>query len=431
VPGTRAAPRPEPRTVPALGEDAVMAMITPGARARQSRRLLVYVHVPFCASKCHFCDWVVGYDKDELLDRGSLRERYVDALCTQIRSYGTGLSRLGYVVTNVYWGGGTPTRLTPEQLRQIQRVLRKTFDLSEVGEYTAECSPETLTERHLEELLEGGLNRISIGVQSFDDSVLRRMGRAHDARGAFDAIELVRRAGLPNYNIDLITGFPEQSAESVLDSVRHAIELVVPHISLYMFREFAEDLVAVRQVRSSKRRQATREERAAVYMHAKALLESAGYDEYMVGYYAREPRFRFDGESYYFGMAGDFVGFGAGASSTLGRCALRSGEPSRYGNADVRRFIEQPLALAAAPLALIPDDVFTSVTFKAFATPGGIRFARWLDHFGFSFTSFRDSRPGIRKWFHEQEQRGARFIETEHGIALTPETRAKTMIWRQ
>ena len=416
---------------PPVGLETIMKMIAPGVRDRASKRLLVYLHVPFCASKCHFCDWVVGYDKRELLAAGDLRRRYVDALCTQIQSYGPRLSRLGYVVTNIYWGGGTPTRLEPEQFRDVHRALRDVFDLTRVRENTAECSPETVTASHLDALIEGGLNRISVGVQSFNDTVLRRMGRAHDAQGAVDAIRLITRAGLDNYNIDLITGFPEQSEDAVLDSVRRTIDLGVPHVSLYMFREFAEALVAVKQVQAGFRSQASCEERAALYKSAKELFEKAGYEEYIVGYFALEPRFRFDGETYYFGMMGDFVGFGAGASSTLGRCALRSGEASRYGGANLAAFVDRPLDMVAGPLAVMPDELYLNLFFKAFALPEGLRFNRWLDHFGFTFASFRDARPGITRWFDEQEASGARFVETEGGIALTPETWIDTMIWRR
>lgn len=418
--------RPDPQ----VGIETVMNLVTPGARARRSKRLLIYLHVPFCASKCHFCDWVVGYDKKQLLDGGDLRQRYVDALCTEIRAYGPRLTALGYVPTNVYWGGGTPTRLTPGQLHEVSTALEESMDLSSVIEHTAECSPDTVTPEHLEMLIGRGLNRISVGVQSFDDAILRRMGRTHDARSALAAIDLFERSGLHNYNIDLITGFPRQPAEAVLDSVRQAIDLGVPHVSLYMFREFAEELVAVKQMHSA-RRATSREERAAVYLAAKDLLEAAGYDEYMVGYYAREPEHRFDGESYYFGMAGDFVGFGAGASSTLGRCALRSGEPSRYGSAQVGRFVESPLDMLAGPLAFLGDELYLNVYFKAFAMPEGLRFDRWLDQFGVSFSEFRESRPAIRRWFEEQELAGARFVETEDAIALSPETLVGTMMWRR
>jgi oxygen-independent coproporphyrinogen-3 oxidase len=392
--------------------------------------LLVYLHVPFCSAKCHFCDWVVGYDKAELLDARNLRDSYVEALCQQIATYGAAIAAFGYQVTNVYWGGGTPTRLSAGHLAEIHAAMADAFDLSTVLEHTAECSPETLTVEHLEQWCASGLNRLSIGVQSFDDTVLRRMGRPHSAETAECAIERARAVGVQNLNIDLIVGFPEQDRDSVLASVRRAIALDVPHLSVYMFREFATGLVAARQVQAGWRRQSSRTDRVATYWAAKSLLEEAGYHEYMVGYFAREPRFEFDGEKYYFGLVGDYFGFGAGASSTIGRCALRSGEASRYGAAQVRPYLDNPLAMNGSPLGSLPDEVYLQSYFKAFAQPEGIRFERWLDQFGFPFHELTAGRPRIRQWFSEIEEAGGRFVETSDGIALSDDTRWDVMLWR-
>ena len=409
----------------------IMRLVRPGVRARRSKRLLIYLHVPFCSSKCHFCDWVVGYPTPDLVNTGGLRQQYVDALCAQIRSYGPRLAELGYQVTNIYWGGGTPTRLAPEQLARIQSELDAVFDLSPVVEHTAECSPETVTSQHLETWLRAGLTRISVGVQSFDDDVLRRMGRAHNASGAVEALALFRKTGLRNFNIDLITGFPDQRTEVVIESIRQTIDLGVPHVSLYMFREFSPELVAVGQVRQGHRVQTPRQQRAETYMKAKAVLEAAGYEEYVVGYFALKPEFRFDGEQYYFSLAGDYFGFGAGASSTIGRFSLRSGDSSRYGGAQVRAFIAQPTRMLAAPLESLPDALYLSAYFKVFATREGVRFTRWSDQFGFDFRIFRAERPAIQAWFTEQESGGACFIETERSISLSSETWTETMMWRQ
>jgi oxygen-independent coproporphyrinogen-3 oxidase len=366
-----------------------------------------------------------------LLDARQLRDSYVSALTEQIRAYGPALAEFGYDVTNVYWGGGTPTRLSPEQIGMVNDALRSVIDLSHVQEYTAECSPETVTMAHLDTWLSSGLNRVSVGVQSFDDTVLRRMGRPHNAQVALECIELFRRVGIENFNIDLIVGFPDQHQGTVIESVKKAIDLGVPHISLYMFREFSTDLVAVRQVRAGWRGQVSREERAAVYRSAKERMEKAGYQEYMVGYFAREPRFEFDGEKYYFGMEGDYFGLGAGASSTIGRCGLRSGEASRYGSAQVRAFLERPSDMLCSPLAALPDEVYMQTYLKAFATREGLRFGKWLDQFGFSFTTFRSARPGIQCWFADMERNGARFVETPEGIALSEDTWLDTMMWRR
>ena len=423
--------RPSDANSIALQPRTIMQLVTPGIRARRSRRLLVYLHVPFCSSKCHFCDWVVGYDTKDLINTAELRDQYVEALSRQIEAYGPRLQELRYEVTNVYWGGGTPTRLTPRHLELLQERLSSVFDLSPLIEHTAECSPETLSDEHITAFQRGGLNRISIGVQSFNDSVLRRMGRAHNAKCAIQAIELARRRGLCNLNIDLIAGFPDLTRAVLLDSVRKAIELEIPHISLYLFREVAEVLVSVRQTVAGYRRQESRQERESAYMAAKTLLEEAGYDQYMVGYFARAPEFAFDAEDFYFSQRGDYFGFGAGAASTIGRWSLKSTETTRYGNSNVREFVEAPEKMAAAPVRSMPDDVYLQSYFKVFATKEGLRFDRWLDHLGFDFREFRTSRPTIGQWFRDREAEGARFVETTKGISLTPETWVTSMIWRR
>ena len=288
-----------------------------------------------------------------------------------------------------------------------------------------------MTADHLAVLREYGLNRVSAGAQSFDPQILRRMGRAHSADQVSKAVQLFYDAGLRNYNLDLITGFPGQSRESSLDSVRRAVEAGVPHLSLYMFREFAGDLVSVKQVRSGHSSQGSPEDRYGAYLEAKVFLETAGYEEYLVGYFAKGREYRFDSEDYYFSLRGDYFGFGAGAGTVLGRCVLKSGDPSRYGNSQVRDFIENPLPMNAGPAWAMPDVLFTDGYFKAFATRDGIRFDRWDDQFGFSFQAFRAKRPGIRQWFAEREAQGAVFVEDDKGIALTEETRLDTMIWRR
>ncbi len=411
--------------------ESVVKLITPGARARRNKTLLLYIHVPFCSSKCHFCDWVVGIDTADLIDTGNLRASYVDALCKQIEYYGPVISSLGYTATNLYWGGGTPTRLTPEQITRVHQTLARVVDLSHVAEHTAECSPETVTADHLEAFTRAGLNRISAGAQSFDPQILRRMGRAHSADQIGEAMRLFRSAGIKNFNLDLITGFPEQSADSSIDSIQRAIDDGVPHLSLYMFREFAEELVSVQQVKRGHREQRSREERAAGYYAAKQRLEAAGYEEYVVGYFAKAPEFRFDGEDYYFAIRGDSFGFGAGGNSLIGRCFLKTGNPSRYGDANVRAFIADPLAMFAVPTAVMPPPFYTVGTFKAFATRDGIRFDRFEDQFGIDFRALRDRMPKLREWFSEREREGAVFVETADRIALSPETWVPTMMFRQ
>jgi oxygen-independent coproporphyrinogen-3 oxidase len=400
-------------------------------RQRQTKDLLLYIHVPFCTSKCHFCDWVVGYDKADLVDRGELRAQYVEALKIQIRGYAPLLNRMGLRITNLYWGGGTPTRLTPRQMASIFDCLAESVDLTHLAEHTVECSPETVTAEHLDVLRARNLNRASAGAQSFDPAILRKMGRAHSADQIWNAVALFRAAGLNNFNLDLIIGFPSQDRESALASVQAAIDAGVPHLSLYMFREFSEVLISVKQVAAGIIEQSSREERARSYWAAKTLLESHGYEEYIVGYFARSETYYFDCEDFYFSYRGDYFGFGAGATSALGQFGLRSGEGGRYGNSHVRSFIDDPLSMMAVPATHMPDTVCTEGLFKAFTTLEGIDYRRWNDLVGQDFHTFLDSRPGVQKWFEELNSAGACFITDDRGIRLSEETRVSSMMWRR
>src|SRR5262249_44798853 len=160
-------------------------------------------------------------------------------------------------------------------------------------------------------------------VQSFDERILRRMGRAHDARQAESTVKLFHSYPLRSFNVDLITGFPGQTEETVMASADKALELKIPHITLYMFREFAEDLVSVDQLKRGHREQTDRAMRARTYDRVKEAFAAAGYTEYITGYFAKDALHLFDSEDYYFSLRGDHIGFGAGASSILGGCFLK------------------------------------------------------------------------------------------------------------
>jgi oxygen-independent coproporphyrinogen-3 oxidase len=406
---------------PFTGERA-LELIAPAVRARRSKRLLVYVHVPFCSSKCHFCDWVAGYDTGDLTNTSDLRQAYVDALCAQIRFYGPRLMALGYSPSNVYWGGGTPTRLSDEQLATVARTLSESFDLSKVAEYTLEGSPETLTAEKLGILREAGLNRISIGVQSFDDTILRRMGRAHSADVADRAVGLIKAAGIENFNIDLITNFPDQSREIVAETVQHTAALGVPHVSLYPFRH-VESLVSVKQARRGVRRVMANDERIDAYMNGKRLLEEAGFEEYVANYFTRGDRFRFDSEWYYFGLVGDYVGFGAGAISQLGRHSFkRSTDIRKIGAIDVRGYIANPtLFEMGAPARDVPVEAYRATLGQALATREGVVFGRWEDQFGFGFDQIRQ-HPSIQSQLAAHADGGAVFVETPESLSIREDT---------
>jgi len=149
-----------------------------------NRKLLIYVHIPFCMSKCHFCDWVTEISVKDLRlpSTSTLRQRYLEALKTQIGYFGERLTSAGYRPTILYWGGGTASILTMAEICTIMDALRAQFDLGNLTEATIESSPETLTREKLRLFYDLGFRRISIGLQSMDDSRLRAIGHLRGAR---------------------------------------------------------------------------------------------------------------------------------------------------------------------------------------------------------------------------------------------------------
>lgn len=189
------------------------------------RDLELYVHIPFCIRKCAYCDFLSA-PADE-----ALREQYVDALSREIRGYREWASDCR--VSTVFMGGGTPSILSPGQIREIFAALRETFRVDPGAEVTIEANPGTVTEEKLLAWKAAGVNRVSIGLQSANDEELRMLGRIHDYRQFLDTWELVRRAGIKNANIDLMFAIPGQTPESWEETLRKAAGLEPEHLSVY------------------------------------------------------------------------------------------------------------------------------------------------------------------------------------------------------
>ena len=180
---------------------------------------MVYIHIPFCIKKCLYCDFYSITDK-------SLITAYTDALIDEIKSH------KGEKTETVYIGGGTPTSIGDELLRVVDAV-RETFVLSENYEFTVEANPGATDEKLFKSLFEKGVNRISLGVQSFNNEELKALGRIHAAEDALSAIEMIKNAGFINFSIDLMFAIPGQMKESLLQNLRMVKEINPPHVSVY------------------------------------------------------------------------------------------------------------------------------------------------------------------------------------------------------
>lgn len=283
---------------------------------RRARPLLVYIHIPFCSSKCSFCTWVSGVSVSQLRSSDDIRSRYAEAVKEQIEFYAPRLTALGYVPDIVYWGGGTPSILSSSQINTIADAVRDNFDLSAIREYTVESSPETLTEEKIRAFQAAGMNRLSIGVQSFNEGELRRAGRAHSPAQAEEAFRRAERLGCVNRNMDIITGFPNQTREVLEQTIAKTLELRPEHITAYTYHA-ALGTVMARQIARGDVAALGAEDRASAQEFTHDALTANGYSKDMAMYYSRGERYRFKGESYYFNWEGDHIGFGSGAFSAL------------------------------------------------------------------------------------------------------------------
>ncbi len=270
----------------------------------------LYIHVPFCRAKCRYCAFF-----SEPLREGAL-PAFVPLLLTELALWAERLGRLS--VPSVFFGGGTPSLLPPESLAQIMGVLRTHFDLAPEAEITLEANPESASLDFLRAARGLGINRLSLGVQSFRDAELQYLGRPHTARQAWEAVSHARSAGFANVSLDLIWGLPGQRESQWLESLRRAVELSPEHLSCYgLSLEPGTPLTeGLAEAPEAERQLPPERELAHMYLHTGELLESAGYMQYEISNYARLGQGCRHNQACWEGL--DYLGLGPAASSTLG-----------------------------------------------------------------------------------------------------------------
>jgi len=234
----------------------------------------IYIHVPFCGKKCSYCDFYsVCYTKQQA-------ELYVGAVLRNIRHY----ADTSRTVDTVYFGGGTPSLLTCEQLAEIMSAISKSFALSDDAEVTLEANPSTLTPEKLRGLRSSGINRLSIGVQSMSDRELKILGRSHTADRAEKAVLDAANAGFTNISCDLMTALPEQTPDSLAASIERLSALPIQHISAYILKIEEGTPFDCRDVRSML---PDEDETAGLYLLMVRLLRERGFAQYEVSNFAK------------------------------------------------------------------------------------------------------------------------------------------------
>ena len=272
----------------------------------ERKPLGLYIHVPFCRQKCAYCDFLSFECKSE-----KLLGEYARALILDIRSRRNECS--DRLVDTIYIGGGTPSLMSSEDTIRIMDEVRRNFNVSKDAEVTVEANPASLTREKLEYYRNCGVNRLSIGVQSFDNRILRVLGRLHDKNEAFQMIQTARKAGFDNISIDLMFGVPTQTLKTWLDTVRQGIFLEPQHVSLYSL-QLEEGTDIYRRVFKEKSLSMIPDDLdRRMYHDAVSMLREAGYDLYEISNAALPGKESRHNRKYW--SYDEYLGVGLGSSS--------------------------------------------------------------------------------------------------------------------
>lgn len=293
-----------------------------------TKRVGIYISVPFCKAKCTFCNFASGVFAAERM------QQYVDRVCGEIDAGRAAAEKMGAVlperVDTVYFGGGTPSLLAASQFRQIFRSLRGEFYLDSDAEITLECAPGQLADETLTELLEQGMNRVSFGVQSFVDRETAAVGRLHTRTQCEAEIARMRRVGIADINIDLIAGLPYQTKESWLYSVEQTLATGVPHASVYMLEVDEGSRLGKEVLAEGERYHAaavpSEDKTAEWYQVACETFDAAGVRQYEISNFAQEGHASRHNLKYW--QRQPYIGFGLDAHSML----PTGGDAVRFAN---------------------------------------------------------------------------------------------------
>jgi oxygen-independent coproporphyrinogen-3 oxidase len=262
----------------------------------------LYIHIPFCGAICHYCNFNRG------LHDGTLAARYVDALERDIRRQADQAR-----ADTVYFGGGTPSLLPPEDIGRLIAACRDSFTLADDAEITLETNPETVTVARMEAYRAAGVNRISMGAQSFRDDELKRLGRVHSAARVRDAFAQTRQAGFDNISLDLMMWLPQQTIDDWMVSIDGLLDLGPEHASIYLLELYPNAPLQEDMARAGWS-QAPEDDAADMYLRGFERLDAAGYRQYEISNVARGGRESRHNLKYW--RDGEWMAFGCGAHGT-------------------------------------------------------------------------------------------------------------------
>ena len=294
---------------------------------KSKKNLGIYIHIPFCMQKCVYCDFLSAPAGEDV------KRKYIEALVCEINiTCGLYNDRLsGYQVKTIFFGGGTPSAVKPEYIRDIMKCLNEHFDIAEGAEVTIECNPGTLDINKADIYRECGINRISFGLQSADNTELKMLGRIHTFEQFKESLSIAEKAGFDNINVDIMSALPGQTMESYKRTVEKVLECNVKHISAYSLI-VEEGTPLYDRLDTDYPELPDEDTERQMYYYTQDSLASAGYVQYEISNYAR-PGYECRHNISYWERT-DYLGFGIGAASLF--------EEIRHTNiSDINRYIDK------------------------------------------------------------------------------------------
>lgn len=352
---------------------------------RNNIPLSLYVHIPWCVKKCPYCDFN-SHEKDASFDE----KKYVEALLTDLDDEHRRCQQRP--LASIFFGGGTPSLFSADSIHQIIDHARQLFSFKDI-EITLEANPGTFEQEKFDAFKQAGVNRLSIGIQSFNQRHLESLGRIHDNKQALSAIETAKRAGFENINLDLMFGLPQQTIVQALDDIQTACSFDVPHISHY---------------------QLTIEENTYFHKHTPVLPETDllwemqtqcqdllaenRYQQYEVSAYAKEGKHCLHNFNYW--LFGDYIGIGAGAHGKLSKISDQDQSLTiirKWKHRQPRQYIEKTLAgnAISGKRVLEQQDIVFEFLLNALRLKAGSDIKTFESHTGLYFEALKNTARNI------------------------------------
>ncbi|RLK63407.1 oxygen-independent coproporphyrinogen III oxidase [Atopobacter sp. AH10] len=386
-----------------LADHRLDQLLRQEAHGKVKRLPAAYIHIPFCEHICYYCDF------NKVFLEGQPVDDYVDALVKEMRLYQENGQKIS--VSSLYIGGGTPSVLSLQQFERLMEGIRDIFSLKDNGEFTVEMNPNNVTDDLLSLLMDAGVNRFSLGVQSFDDQLLKRIGRAHTSQEAIRAVKLLQKKGAENISIDLMFALPQQDLRQVKDSVQIGLDLDIPHFSAYSLI-LEKKTVFYNLQRLGKLPLPSEDLEVEMFSYIMEEMEKAGRHHYEISNYSR-PGFESQHNLSYWDRR-DYYGFGAGAHGLLNH--------HRYHNHGPIQHYLAPLKENKKPVihekALTIEEEMEEYFFLGLRRMSGVSLTDFQQQFGYAV---EEIYPGVVKKLVDSgllAVEGERIFLSQEGIFL-------------